>query len=237
MIFSKLKIATQSSRKWRLNTTPATWKLYSKLKACPANFHACHACHACHAWPISQRFASHELTQNQYIKNTIKSRIPFANLQTYCTVDTKGCIQTGSNFGTQKTRHFWRPIRVPPRYSRSLPLALPGSCFIASPCIVRSIDTGEQARSVNLLETWGLVSRRGQRGNPLATGQYSSLGTLKVLRMGTTFFLLSNPQKLAPLIVTLASTNTPATFIPNQREREREKKDVCNIFVYIWVYI
>ena len=24
-------------------------------------------------------------------------------------------------------------------------------------------DTGEQARSVNLLETWGLVSRRGQR--------------------------------------------------------------------------
>ena len=25
-------------------------------------------------------------------------------------------------------------------------------------------DTGEQARSVNLLETWGLVSRRGQRG-------------------------------------------------------------------------
>ena len=36
-------------------------------------------------------------------------------------------------------------------------------------------DTGEQARSVNLLETWGLVSRRGQRGNPLANGQYSSL--------------------------------------------------------------
>ena len=25
----------------------------------------------------------------------IRSRIPFANLQTYCTVDTKGCIQTG----------------------------------------------------------------------------------------------------------------------------------------------
>ena len=50
----------------------------------------------------------------------IRSRIPFANLQTYCTVDTKGCIQTGSNFGTQKTRHFWRPIRVPPRYSCSL---------------------------------------------------------------------------------------------------------------------
>ena len=59
--------------------------------------------------------------------------------------------------------------------------------------------------------------------------------TLKVLRMGTTFFLLSNPQKLATLIVTFASTNTPATFIPNQRERE--KKDVCNIYVYIWVYI
>ena len=59
--------------------------------------------------------------------------------------------------------------------------------------------------------------------------------TLKVLRMGTTFFLLSNPQKLAPLIVTFASTNTPATFIPNQRERE--KKDVCKIYVYIWVYI
>ena len=35
-------------------------------------------------------------------------------------------------------------------------------------------DTGEQARSVNLLETWGLVSRRGQRGNPLANGQNSS---------------------------------------------------------------
>lgn len=33
-------------------------------------------------------------------------------------------------------------------------------------------DMGEQARSVNLLETWGLVSRRGQRGNPLANGQY-----------------------------------------------------------------
>ena len=39
------------------------------------------------------------------------------------------------------------------------------------------------------------------------------------------------PQKLAPLIVTFASTNTPATFIPNQSERE--KKDVCNIYVYI----
>ena len=67
--------------------------------------------------------------------------------------------------------------------------------------------------------------------------------TLKVLRMGTTFFLLSNPQKLAPLIVTFASTNTPATFIPNQREREREreKKDVCNIyakiFEYIWIFM
>ena len=35
-------------------------------------------------------------------------------------------------------------------------------------------DPGEQARSVNLLETWGLVSRRGQRGNPLANGQNSS---------------------------------------------------------------
>ena len=39
---------------------------------------------------------------------------------------------------------------------------------------------------------------------------------LEVLRMGTTFFLLSNPPKLAPLIVTFASTKTPATFIPNQ---------------------
>ena len=38
-------------------------------------------------------------------------------------------------------------------------------------------DTGEQARSVNLLETWGLVLRRGQWGNPLANGQYSSLGS------------------------------------------------------------
>ena len=35
-------------------------------------------------------------------------------------------------------------------------------------------DTGEQARSVNLLETWGLVLRRGQWGNPLANGQNSS---------------------------------------------------------------
>ena len=35
-------------------------------------------------------------------------------------------------------------------------------------------DPGEQARSVNLLETWGLVSRRGQRGNPLANGANSS---------------------------------------------------------------
>ena len=45
---------------------------------------------------------------NSHKINTLKirSRIPFANLQTYCTVDTKGCIQTGSNFGTQKTRHF-----------------------------------------------------------------------------------------------------------------------------------
>ena len=59
---------------------------------------------------------------NSHKINTSKipSRIPFANLQTYCTVDTKGCIQTGSNFGTRKTRHFWRPIRVPPRYSCSL---------------------------------------------------------------------------------------------------------------------
>ena len=36
-------------------------------------------------------------------------------------------------------------------------------------------DTGEQTRLVNLLETWELVSRRGQRGNPLANGQYSPL--------------------------------------------------------------
>ena len=35
-------------------------------------------------------------------------------------------------------------------------------------------DKGEQARSVNLLETWGLVSRRGQWSNPLANGQNSS---------------------------------------------------------------
>ena len=32
-----------------------------------------------------------------------------------------------------------------------------------------------------------------------------------------------HPQKLAPFIVTFASTNTPATFIPNQRERDREE--------------
>ena len=38
-------------------------------------------------------------------------------------------------------------------------------------------DIGKQARPVNLLETWGLVSRRGQRGNPLANGQHSPMGS------------------------------------------------------------
>ena len=38
-------------------------------------------------------------------------------------------------------------------------------------------DIGEQARPVNLLGTWGLVPRRGQRGNPLANGQYSPSGS------------------------------------------------------------
>ena len=41
-------------------------------------------------------------------------------------------------------------------------------------------DTGEPARLVNLLETWELVSRRGQRGNPLANGQNSSWAKLTV---------------------------------------------------------
>ena len=38
-------------------------------------------------------------------------------------------------------------------------------------------DIGEQARPVNLLETWGLVSRRGQQGNLLANGQYSPMSS------------------------------------------------------------
>ena len=70
------------------------------------------------------------------------------------------------------------------------------------------------------------------------------VSTLKVLRMGTTFFLLSNPQKLAPFIVTFASTNTPATFIPNpttfipnQRERERRRMYVIYIYMCIFEYI
>ena len=49
------------------------------------------------------------------------------------------------------------------------------SPYLVSRIATPNDDTGEQARSVNLLETWGLVSRRGQRGNPLANGQYSSL--------------------------------------------------------------
>ena len=51
------------------------------------------------------------------------------------------------------------------------------SPYLVSRVATPNDDTGEQARSVNLLETWGLVSRRGQRGNPLANGQYSSLGS------------------------------------------------------------
>ena len=72
------------------------------------------------ATPGLFRNDSHHMNSHKINTSKIRSRIPFANLQTYCTVDTKGCIQTGSNFGTQKTRHFWRPIRVPPRYSCSL---------------------------------------------------------------------------------------------------------------------
>ena len=48
------------------------------------------------------------------------------------------------------------------------------SPYLVSRVATPNDDTGEQARSVNLLETWGLVSRRGQRGNPLANGQNSS---------------------------------------------------------------
>ena len=51
------------------------------------------------------------------------------------------------------------------------------SPYLVSRVATPNDDTREQARSVNLLETWGLVSRRGQRGNPLANGQYSSLGS------------------------------------------------------------
>ena len=42
-------------------------------------------------------------------------------------------------------------------------------------------DTGEQARSVNLLETWELVLRRGQWGNPLAVGSIYSLASVRTL--------------------------------------------------------
>ena len=48
------------------------------------------------------------------------------------------------------------------------------SPHLGSRSATTKVDPGEQARSVNLLETWGLVSRRGQRGNPLANGQNSS---------------------------------------------------------------
>lgn len=51
------------------------------------------------------------------------------------------------------------------------------SPYLVSRVATPNDDMGEQARSVNLLEIWGLVSRRGQRGNPLANGQYSSLGS------------------------------------------------------------
>ena len=56
--------------------------------------------------------------------------------------------------------HVVRDRRVPP--------------YLGSRSATTEDDPGEQARSVNLLETWGLVSRRGQRGNPLANGQNSS---------------------------------------------------------------
>ena len=49
------------------------------------------------------------------------------------------------------------------------------SPYLVSRVATPNNDTGEQA--ANLLETWGLVLRRGQRGNPLANGQYSSLGS------------------------------------------------------------
>ena len=89
--------------------------------------------HACHVEAIFQatpatpglfRNDSHHMNSHKINTSKIRSRIPFANLQTYCTVDTKGCIQTGSNFGTQKTRHFWRPIRVPPRYLHNVARAI-----------------------------------------------------------------------------------------------------------------
>ena len=48
------------------------------------------------------------------------------------------------------------------------------SPYLGSRSATTKDDPGEQARPVNLLETWGLVSRRGQRGNPLANGQNSS---------------------------------------------------------------
>ena len=57
-------------------------------------------------------------------------------------------------------------------------------------------DTGEQARSVNLLETWGLVSKRDQRANPLANGQYSSLSKLAVDKtVGSSLTVLGSCRK------------------------------------------
>ena len=48
------------------------------------------------------------------------------------------------------------------------------SPYLVSGVAIPYDDMREQARSVNLLETWRLVSRRGHWGNPLANGQNSS---------------------------------------------------------------
>ena len=99
------------------------------------------------------------------------------------------------------------------------------SCYVAGP-------TGNHAMSQELLTTIFLLQRLNSFRRVViqvftcsanSCKKSCHRGALKVLRMGITFFLLSNPQKLVPLIVTFASTNTPATFIPNQRERVREE--------------
>ena len=57
-------------------------------------------------------------------------------------------------------------------------------------------DTGEQARSVNLLETWRLVSRRGQRGNPLPFNIHRWVAKLAVDKtVGSSLTVLGSCRK------------------------------------------
>ena len=81
------------------------------------------------------------------------------------------------------------------------------SPYLVSRVATPNDDMGEQARSANLLETWTCLEE-GQRGNPLANGQYSSLvAKLAVDKtVGSSLTVLGSCRKTGVSLVYMAGS-------------------------------